>query len=76
MNPDRYKIIYNSKYDNNDNVFGSSSTTTSAMPSSPIHQNYYYNKYNGEILEIAKGFLKILTNQSVNKTMVASVKGE
>ena len=59
MTPDRYKIIYNSKYDNNDNIFDSN-TTPSAMPSSPIPQNYYYNKYHEGILELAKGFLKLL----------------
>src|SRR4026208_2572097 len=52
MNPDRYAVIYNSKYDNNDNIFDNS-TTPSAMPSSPIPQNYYYNKYREGILEIA-----------------------
>jgi hypothetical protein len=75
MTPDRYKIIYNSKYDNNDNIFDSS-TTPSAMPSSPIPQNYYYNKYSEGILEIAKGFLNILLNQLVDKTLVLAVKGE
>lgn len=75
MTPDRYKIIYNSKYDNNDNIFDSS-TTPSAMPSSPIPQNYYYNKYHEGILELAKGFLKLLLNQLVDKTMVVAVAKE
>jgi hypothetical protein len=75
MTPDRYKIIYNSKYDNNDNIFDSS-TTHSAMPSSPIPQNYYYNKYHEGILELAKGFLKLLLNQLVDKTMVVAVAKE
>jgi hypothetical protein len=44
MNPDRYAIICDSKYDSDDNIFDSS-TTPSAMPSSPIPQRYYYNKY-------------------------------
>jgi hypothetical protein len=30
MNPDRYAIIYDSKYDSDDNVHNSSSTTTTA----------------------------------------------
>ena len=76
MNPDRYKIIYNSKYENNnDNIFDSS-TTPSAMRSSLIPQNRYYSEYHEGLLELAKGFLSILLNQSVNKTMVAAVKGE
>jgi hypothetical protein len=49
MNPDRYAIIYNSKYDNNnDNIFeGSIGTTPAAILSSPtrVPQNYYYNEY-------------------------------
>ena len=74
MNPYRYAIIYNSKYDNNnDNIFDSS-TTPSAMPSSHIPQNYYYDKYHEGILEIANSLLKILTNQIVDKTMVGAVK--
>jgi hypothetical protein len=49
MNPDKYTVIYNSKYDNNDNnsVF-ESITGAVAIPSSPhfdskVHRNYYYN---------------------------------
>jgi chorismate mutase len=78
MNPDRYAIIYNSKYDNND-IFDSSMGTTavaiSSSHSSTIsNQNYYYNEYHEGILEIAKGFLNVLLNKSVNKTMVAALK--
>jgi hypothetical protein len=36
--------------------------------------NYYCNQYHEGILEIASSFLKILTNQMVDKTMVAVVK--
>ncbi|HET7389804.1 MAG TPA: hypothetical protein VFJ51_03195 [Nitrososphaeraceae archaeon] len=75
MNPDRYKIIYNSKYDSDDNIFDSS-TTPSAMPSSPIPQNCYYNEYHEGLLELAKAFLNILSSQLVDKTMVAAVKGQ
>jgi chorismate mutase len=76
MNPDRYKIIYNSKYENNnDNIFDSS-TTPSAMRSSPIPQNRYHSEYHEGLLELAKGFFKGLLNQLVDKTMVAAVKGE
>ena len=46
------------------------------MPSSPIPQNYYYNKYHEGILELAKGFLKLLLNQLVDKTMVVAVAKE
>jgi hypothetical protein len=85
MNPDRYAVIYNNKYDNdgNDNVFDSSRGTIAvaaiasslSAPTSPKpRQNRYYNEYYEGILEIAKGFLNILLSQSVNKTMVAAVK--
>jgi len=74
MTPDRYKIIYDSKYDNNDNI-SHSSTTPSAI-SSPISQNYYYNKYHEGLLELAKGFLKLLSSQVVHKTMLAAVAKE
>ena len=37
-------------------------------------QNRYYNQYDEGLLELAKGFLKILLNQLVDKTMVAAVK--
>jgi hypothetical protein len=76
INPDRYKIIYDRKYDNNDNIFDSNTTPSSSMPSSPIPQNHYYNKYREGILEIAKGFLNILLNHLVDMTMVLAVKGE
>jgi chorismate mutase len=65
MNPDRYAIIYNSKYDNNDNV----STSIFTKP-----LDYYYDKYHEGLVELAKGFLKILSSQLVDKTMVAAVK--
>jgi predicted transcriptional regulator len=87
MNPDRYKIIYNKKYDNNDNVFDNiMGTTASAVisSSSPYtsstsimsNQNRCYNEYHEGLLELAKGFLKILLNQLVDKTMVAAVKAD
>jgi len=87
MNPDRYAIIYNSKYDNNDNVFDNTMGTTAsaAIPSSSPYtsstsimscQNRYYNKYREGILEIAKGFFNILLNHLGDKTMVAAMKGQ
>jgi hypothetical protein len=79
-----YAIIYDSKYDSDDNASNSSSTTTTtALVSSSsstcstfpkAYQNHYYDKYHKGILEITKGFLKILTNQIVNDTMVAAIK--
>jgi hypothetical protein len=87
MNPARYAVIYNIKYDDNDGVFDSTrgstvaalapllSKSTSTSTTKP-HQNHYYNKYHKGLVELAKGFLGILLNQSVNKTMVAAVKGE
>ena len=66
MNPDRYAVIYDSKYDNNDNV----STSTFTKP-----QNYYYDdKYHEGVIELAKGFFNILSSQLVDNTMVAAVK--
>jgi hypothetical protein len=50
MDPDRYAVIYNDKYDNNDNIFDSSiGTTVTAVASSQststkLYQNHYYNK--------------------------------
>jgi hypothetical protein len=55
---------------NSCNSLSSFYLSTSTKP----YQNYYYNKYHEGILEIAKGFLKILLNQLVDKTMVAAVK--
>ena len=80
MNPDRYAVIYNSKYDDNDSVFDSRSTTSTAISSShshsstKVHQSYYYNEYHEGIIEIANSLLKILLKQMVDKTMVAAVK--
>jgi hypothetical protein len=81
-------IIYNSKYDNDGNLFdkrSSNSTTSVAISSSPyatppshsstkIHQNYYYNEYHKVLVELAKGFLKLLSSQLVDNIMVAAVK--
>ena len=77
MNPGRYPVIYNSKYDDNDdNIFdGSNNTIVSISSPSSKSQNYYYNQYHEGILEIVRSLLKILTNQLVDKTMVAAVKG-
>jgi hypothetical protein len=77
MNPDRYAVINNSKYDDNCSIFDSGSNIATAISSSPStstmpYQNYYYNKYHEGILELPKGFLNILLNQSVNKIMVAA----
>jgi hypothetical protein len=80
MNPDRYAVIYNSKYDNNNgNIIQSSMSTTavavsSSHSSTKVHQNYYYNEYHEGILEIAGSLLKILLNQMVDDTMVRAVK--
>jgi chorismate mutase len=80
MNPDRYAVIYNSKYDDNCSFFGSDSNIATAASSSPStttkpqNHNHYYDQYREGILEIANSFLKILTNQIVDNTMVAAVK--
>jgi hypothetical protein len=86
MNPDRYAVIYNSKYDDNDQgniIESSASTIAAATSSSPyasshspteIHQNYYYNEYREGILEIANSLLKMLLKEMVDKTMVAAVR--
>jgi chorismate mutase len=83
MNPDRYAVIYNSKYDDNDNgniiesSMGMGTTAAAISPSrhsTKLNQNYYYNEYREGILEIANSLLKILTKQVVDKTMVAAVQ--
>jgi hypothetical protein len=80
MNHDRYAIIYNSKYDNNNSdIFESSMGTMSAAISSShsstnVHQNHYYKEYHEGILEIAKTFFNSLLSQLVNKTMVEAAK--
>ena len=83
MNPDKYAIIYNSEYDDSDSVFDSSRDTNTAAAISPPYtsststkpyQNRYYNEYHEGILEIANSLLKILTNQIVDKMMVAAVE--
>ena len=83
LNPDRYTIIYNTKYDNNDSgsstavvevPYSSSSSSSSTYPNP--YQNYYYNEYHEGILEIAKTFFNGLLNQLVNKTMITAVRGK
>jgi hypothetical protein len=37
---------------------------------------YYYNEYHEGLVEMAKGFLNILSSQLVDKTTVAAVKGQ
>jgi chorismate mutase len=70
MNPNSYEVIFNnSRYDNNGGVFDKSGNTTSET-----YQDYYYNKYHEGLVELAKGFLKLLLNQLVDKTMVAVIK--
>jgi tetratricopeptide (TPR) repeat protein len=80
MNPDRYAVIYNSKYDNNNESIFESITGAVAISSSNFHskvnQNCYYNEYHEGILEIASSLLKMLLNQLVDTTRVAAVKGQ
>ena len=81
MNPDRYAVIYNSKYDNGNESIFESITAAVAISSSPnfyskVNQNYYYNQYHEGILEIANSLLKILTNQMVDNTMVATMNAD
>ena len=82
MNPDKYNVIYNSKYDDNCSTFDSGSNMATAISSSPSsssttktqNHNHYSDQYREGILETANSFLKILTNQIVDKTMVAAVE--
>jgi hypothetical protein len=81
MNPDRYQVIYNSKYDDDhsDNAFDNitrSAAISFSHSSTKSQQNYYYNEYHEGILEISNSLLKILLNQLVDTTMVAAVKGQ
>jgi hypothetical protein len=72
---DRYTIVYNTKYDNNDNVMDSiGAAISSASPYPKPYQNHYYNEYHEGLLEIAKTFFNGLLNQLVDKTRVAAVK--
>jgi hypothetical protein len=58
-------------------IFDSNNNTILSICSpSSKPQNYYYNEHHEGILEIANSLLKILTNQIVDKTMVAVVKVE
>ena len=41
----------------------------------PYFKIYYYNEYHEGLVELAKGFLKLLLNQLVDKTMVAVREG-
>jgi hypothetical protein len=74
LNPDRYAIIYNIRYDNNDS---SSSKAVVDVPysfSSSLpkpYQKYHYNEYHEGIFEMAKTFFNGLLSQLVNNTMVA-----
>ena len=85
MNPDRYAVIYNRKYDNDNSIFDSSmGTARCTIPSSSssahisaftkTYQNRYYNEYREGILEIANSFLKILLDQMVDNTMVVAMQ--
>src|SRR6188472_1378008 len=84
MNPDKYKIIYDNKYESDGYAANSSSNTIVPISSSRStyftstkpHQNYYYNKYHEGLVELAKGFFKGLLSQLVDKTMVAAVKAD
>jgi chorismate mutase len=79
MNPDRYAVIYNSKYDDNCSFFDSDSNIATAASSSPSttttkpqNHNHYYDQYREGVLEIANSLLKMLTNQLVDNTMVSA----
>jgi hypothetical protein len=81
LNPDRYAIIYNIRYDNNDSSSSSSSSSSSkAVVDVPYsfssslpkpYQKYHYNEYHEGIFEMAKTFFNGLLSQLVNNTMVA-----
>jgi chromosome segregation ATPase len=72
MGPNTHEIIFNnSKYDNDGIVFDKSGNTTSET-----YQEHYYNKYHEGLVELAKGFLKILLNQLVDKTMAEAARKE
>ena len=50
------------------------SHTYSHFPYLKSHQNHYYDEYREGILRLAKTFLNSLSNQVVDKTMVADSK--
>jgi hypothetical protein len=74
MNPDRYAVIYDSKDDDNDTVSDSNGTTAVISLPPKSNENYNYNEYHEGILEIANSLLKILSRQTVDKTMAALKK--
>ena len=64
LNPDRYAVIYNSKYDDNDSGCSTAivevpySSSSSSPPYPKSYQNYYYNEYHEGIFRDSKNFLQ------------------
>ncbi len=72
-NNDESKPIVAKKEDNN-TIYLPQNTAAATLSYSPKLYQKYYNDYREGILEIAKTFLRMLSNQIVDKTMVAEVK--
>jgi hypothetical protein len=82
LNPDRYAVIYNTKYDDNDSggtaivevPYSSSFSSSSPYLRTPIRT--IYNEYHEGLVDIPKTFFNGLLNHLVDKTMVAAINGE
>ena len=67
MNPDRYSVIYNSKYDDNCNIFGSGSNMATAISSSsPSITTKPQNRINMVVLNATSYYL--LYSPKINTT--------
>ena len=78
LNPHRYAIIYDNKYDNNDSggtaVVEVPYSSSSSSPYPKPYRNNYYNEYHEGLLDIAKTFFNGLLDHLVNKTMMAAIE--
>ena len=73
----RYPSYLSIKRGDNDSIFYSITNNIATISTSTkIYENRYYNEYHEGLIELAKGFLTILLNQLVDKTMVAAAKRE
>lgn len=57
-------------------VVVAAAAAAAASYSPNLYQNYYFKEYHEGALEIAKIFVKMLSNQLIDKKMVVSVKAK
>jgi hypothetical protein len=60
MNPDRYVVIYNSKYDSDDNISNSSATIAPISSSSSAHSTPDYYYFNVQLKQDKQTFLRMI----------------